>query len=131
MKRITKKEIKIKNLELEMFMNEPLTILWSIIEELRDVHEFYLSNLYNQLRYNKKAKFHLCHQIERLEYLLQYLNKQKEIDEKIKDEHTKLRGCIKYIKNVAKEYLEYYQKNSTLNGYEYILDAIQRTINNE
>lgn len=129
MKKPTKKEIKINNLELEMFMNEPLTILWSIIEELKDIHEFYLSNLFNQLKYNKKAKLHLIHQIERLEYILQYLDKQKEIDKNIKFENTTLKDCIKYIKGVAQENLEYYQKNSTLNGYELILDAIQKGAN--
>lgn len=75
MKKHTKKEIKKYDFELEMQMNKPTTILWSVIEELKDIQEFYISNFFNYMRYKKKANKHLIHQIIRLENVLNALEK--------------------------------------------------------
>lgn len=76
MKKHTKKEIKKYDFELEMQMNKPTTILWSVIKELKDIQEFYLSNLFDYIRYKKKANKHLIHQIDRLTTLLNALEKE-------------------------------------------------------
>lgn len=75
MKKHTKKEIKKNDFMCECMMNEPTIILWSIIEELKDIQEFYISNFFNYMRYKKKANKHLIHQIIRLENVLNALEK--------------------------------------------------------
>lgn len=76
---ISKKVIKRRELELECFLNKPSTILWSVIEELRDIHEWYLPNLFTFIKYGKKARKHLARQIDRLEIILKALEDSDEI----------------------------------------------------
>lgn len=66
----TQKEIKRLNFEIEQALNTPEIIIWSVIEELRDIQEFYISNIWDYLRYKNKANEHLLHQIDRLNNLL-------------------------------------------------------------
>jgi hypothetical protein len=70
----TKKEIRKFDLNLELHLDSPEMVIWSVIEELKDIQEFYYSNIFDFLRFRKKAEKHLLHQIERL------IKVQKEIE---------------------------------------------------
>jgi hypothetical protein len=66
---------KKNDFDVEKMLKEPENVVWSVIEELKDIHNFYLSNIFKFLINKKKAREHLLHQIDRLEEVLAKIEK--------------------------------------------------------
>lgn len=123
MKRFTKKDIRLNNFKIEMFLNEPKIILWSVIEELKDIYNSCLSNSLEcllNLWNRKKIQEHFIHQIDRLENLLNSIE-QEDYKKNWSFVYTKT------IKDICKKNLKKYKKNSLLDGYEGILNILEES----